>query len=103
MQIFFGCDANCSGLRKVDEFADTVFLRQSRTLVHRLSENQFVGITRLVEAEMPDLPETPLPNFLVIGAQKCGTTALCAVLGRHPDVFMTEPKEPLFRAGRSLR
>lgn len=37
-----------------------------------------------------------LPNFLVIGAQKCATSTLCAVLGRHPDVFMSEPKEPYF-------
>lgn len=34
-----------------------------------------------------------LPNFLVIGAAKCGTTSVCHALGRHPDVFMTEPKE----------
>ncbi|MGP1309150.1 MAG: sulfotransferase family protein [Phycisphaerales bacterium] len=37
-----------------------------------------------------------LPNFVVIGAQKCATSSLCAVLGRHPDVFMCEPKEPYF-------
>jgi len=36
------------------------------------------------------------PNFLVIGCEKCGTTALCAMLGRHPDVFVCEPKEPHF-------
>jgi hypothetical protein len=37
-----------------------------------------------------------LPNYLVIGAQKCATSSVCAVLGRHPDVFMCEPKEPYF-------
>jgi hypothetical protein len=36
------------------------------------------------------------PNFLVAGAQKCGTSYLCAVLARHHDVFHTDPKEPLF-------
>lgn len=36
------------------------------------------------------------PNFLVIGAQKCGTSYLCAALSRHPSVFHTDPKEPLF-------
>jgi len=36
------------------------------------------------------------PNFLVIGAQKCGTSTLCDLLARHPDVFMTDPKEPHF-------
>jgi len=33
------------------------------------------------------------PNFLVIGAAKCGTTALCALLGRHPEVFVHPRKE----------
>lgn len=36
------------------------------------------------------------PNFLVAGAQKCGTSYLCAALARHSDVFHSEPKEPLF-------
>ena len=33
------------------------------------------------------------PNFLVIGAQKSGTTALHAYLGAHPAVFCTSRKE----------
>lgn len=36
------------------------------------------------------------PNFLVVGAQKCGTSYLCAMLARHPSVFHSDPKEPLF-------
>lgn len=34
------------------------------------------------------------PNFFVIGAAKCGTTSVCDLLGAHPDVFMSNPKEP---------
>lgn len=34
-----------------------------------------------------------LPNFLVIGAMKAGTTSLSNYLGSHPQVFMTAPKE----------
>lgn len=34
-----------------------------------------------------------LPNFLVIGAQKAGTTWLYDVLRRHPDIFLPETKE----------
>jgi hypothetical protein len=37
-----------------------------------------------------------LPNFLIIGSAKCGTTSLHAYLKQHPDVFMTIPKEPTF-------
>jgi hypothetical protein len=37
-----------------------------------------------------------LPNFLICGAQKAGTTALYAHLKQHPDVFMSTPKETEF-------
>lgn len=39
-----------------------------------------------------------LPNFLVIGAYKCGTTSLHHYLGQHPDIFMAARKEPNFFA-----
>ena len=41
-----------------------------------------------------------LPNYMVIGAAKCGTTSICDLLGAHPDVFMTHPKEPAFFSHR---
>ena len=34
-----------------------------------------------------------LPNFLVIGAAKAGTTSLYHYLRGHPQVFMSERKE----------
>lgn len=34
------------------------------------------------------------PNFLILGAQKSGTTSLYHYLNQHPDVYMSEPKEP---------
>lgn len=34
-----------------------------------------------------------MPDFLVIGAAKCGTTSLCDDLARHPGIFISEPKE----------
>lgn len=37
-----------------------------------------------------------LPNFLVVGCPRCGTTSLCNYLGQHPDVFMSPVKEPGF-------
>jgi hypothetical protein len=39
-----------------------------------------------------------LPNFLVIGAAKSGTTSLYHYLGQHPEVFMSPVKEPRFLA-----
>jgi hypothetical protein len=38
----------------------------------------------------------PLPDFLLVGAPKCGTSALHAALARHPRLFLSEPKEPKF-------
>lgn len=37
-----------------------------------------------------------MPNFLVIGPAKCGTTSLHAYLAQHPQVFMSPRKEPHF-------
>jgi hypothetical protein len=45
-----------------------------------------------------------LPNFIVIGAAKAGTTALYWYFGDHPDVFMSPVKETNFFAyGRDVR
>lgn len=39
-----------------------------------------------------------LPDFFIIGAAKAGTTTLYRYLARHPEVFMSVPKEPNFFA-----
>lgn len=36
------------------------------------------------------------PDFFIVGAPKCGTTSLYAVLKSHPAVFFPENKEPMF-------
>jgi hypothetical protein len=38
----------------------------------------------------------PLPDFLIAGVPKAGTTALHAALVRHPDLFLPAVKEPKF-------
>ena len=43
-----------------------------------------------------------LPDFFIIGAAKAGTTSLFALLERHPDIFMSTPKEPEFFARDDL-
>jgi Sulfotransferase domain len=37
-----------------------------------------------------------LPNFFLIGTAKGGTTSVHYYLSQHPDVLMSDPKEPLF-------
>ena len=36
------------------------------------------------------------PDFVIAGAAKCGTTALCGYLRRHPRIFIPRQKEPKF-------
>lgn len=38
------------------------------------------------------------PNFFIVGAPKCGTTALSDYLSEHPNVYISAPKEPRFFA-----
>ncbi|MES9950277.1 MAG: sulfotransferase [Candidatus Thiodiazotropha sp.] len=39
-----------------------------------------------------------IPNLFIVGAPKCGTTALATYLDNHPQVSISKPKEPLFFA-----
>lgn len=41
---------------------------------------------------------TARPNFFIVGHSKSGTTALYKFLQAHPDVWMSEPKEPNYFA-----
>jgi hypothetical protein len=42
------------------------------------------------------------PDFFIVGAPKCGTTALFTYLQKHPQVFMCGIKEPQFLAADIL-
>ena len=44
-----------------------------------------------------------MPNFLIIGAAKSGTTALYAYLKQHPQIYMSSLKEPHFFAFEAER
>jgi len=37
-----------------------------------------------------------LPNFLIVGAQRCGTTYLYGLLKQHPEIFLPDGKEVHF-------
>jgi sulfotransferase family protein len=41
-------------------------------------------------------PESMLPNLLILGAAKSGTSSLYMYMDQHPDVFMSGFKEPHF-------
>ena len=44
-----------------------------------------------------------LPNFLIVGAAKSGTTSLYHYLNEHPQIFMSPLKEPKFLSSDYLK
>lgn len=38
----------------------------------------------------------PLPGFFIVGAPRCGTTAMSHYLSQHPQICFARPKEPHF-------
>src|ERR1700742_3642982 len=38
-------------------------------------------------------PHAAMPNFIIIGGLKCGTTSIHHYLGLHPEIQMSKPKE----------
>lgn len=60
---------------------------------------------RASSASEPDAPAArradgaspaKIPDFFVIGHEKCGTTALYRILRSHPQIYMPELKEPRY-------
>jgi Sulfotransferase domain len=41
-------------------------------------------------------PQKRVPDFFIVGHPKCGTTALYEMLRRHPQIYMSDAKEPNF-------
>ncbi|MEM1369061.1 MAG: sulfotransferase [Cyanobacteria bacterium P01_H01_bin.15] len=50
------------------------------------------------------MKQPKLPNFIIFGTTKSGSTSLCNYIQQHPDVFVSERKEPnyfLYEEGSS--
>ncbi len=52
---------------------------------------------------MKSLNNIKLPNFLIVGAAKSGTTALYHYLSQHPEIYMSPLKEPKFITSNFLK
>src|SRR5260370_118878 len=53
-----------------------------------------LGGAREREKKSEEDMEIKSPDFFIVGAPRCGTTALYSYLRQHPDVFLPEYKEP---------
>ncbi|RQH23134.1 sulfotransferase domain-containing protein [Okeania hirsuta] len=42
------------------------------------------------------MSQSKLPNFIIFGSTKSGSTSLCNYLVQHPDIFISKKKEPNF-------
>jgi hypothetical protein len=60
------------------------------------------GSIKRSAAAVAGAPAQVVPDFFIVGHQKCGTTALYLMLSAHPQIFMPDVKEPWFFA-RELR
>jgi hypothetical protein len=51
---------------------------------------------RLLPKEWKSAERYRLPSFFILGAAKCGTTSVHGYLGQHPDICVSDPKEPFY-------
>lgn len=62
--------------------------------LHRKPSEQRILERRAMLAALPS--GLARPDFFILGAAKCGTTSLQHLLRRHPEIHMSDPKEPGF-------
>src|SRR6516162_11824937 len=62
----------------------TGYMRDPKSLNPALKQ---AGRLTLVAARMPTSRARILPSFLIVGAQRCGTTSMSRTLDEHPAVF----------------
>jgi hypothetical protein len=57
------------------------YLRDTKPSIKQMARSA------LVTARLPTSPARMRPSFLIVGAQRCGTTSMSRALGEHPAVF----------------
>lgn len=59
-------------------------------------ERAAVGAVSTADDAADSITARRLPDFFIVGHEKCGTTALYRILRSHPQIYMPELKEPRF-------
>lgn len=55
-------------------------------------------IAQVAVDEGPETASGRMPDFFIVGHERCGTTALYEMLRSHPQIYMPDLKEPRFFA-----
>jgi len=74
-------------------------LHAGGTLPHSAEPVYSPETNRNVPAEWRAGSHYCFPSFFILGAAKCGTTSLHGFLGQHPEICMSDPKEPFYFEG----
>ena len=83
--------------KRADEHQKRIPLRKHTKMSNSVSDKNL--IKQGLEGEHLSIANRYLdilPNFIIIGAAKSATTTLSSILPRHPDIFISKPKEPKF-------
>ena len=66
-------------------------------------ETQRAPVTPKGVEVLSDYVRGALPDFVIIGSMKSGTSTLYEYLDRHPRIFMSTPKEPQYFSFKAQR
>jgi len=68
---------------------------EALNLAHQMGASRLRHYRKTLDQEKRESPlrRETLPNFVIIGAMKCGTTSLYHYLKEHPDIYLPEQKE----------
>jgi len=65
-----------------------------------IASSQAIGFVDIISVDLEWGPESMIkmvePNFFVVGAAKAGTSSLHAWLKQHPEIFVSDSKEPSY-------
>ena len=70
--------------------------RSIRNIRGKVLEKKVTREIERVASNRSDQPPIPLPDFLIIGAPKCGTSWLRVALAEHPEIIMVQEEIEFF-------
>jgi glycosyltransferase involved in cell wall biosynthesis len=97
-QIAKGCQnaARYSVSRLLEEYLEVYYRICPSAYAHGTPKVKSKGCSANGRGSAPATSAKVVPNFFIIGAPKCGTTAMSEYLTSHPNVYFSRVKAPHF-------